>query len=57
MCLKERIEVIIIFFEIKEVNYLLEAMFRISNINLQQTSEDFKLNCRSVYSGKLFKCI
>lgn len=50
MCLKERIEVIIIFFEIKEVNYLLEAMFRISNINLQQTSEDFKLNVLQVLS-------
>lgn len=50
MSLKEKKEVVIIFRETKEVNYLLEATFRISNIDLQQTSENFKLNVLQVLS-------
>ncbi|WP_068985777.1 MULTISPECIES: response regulator transcription factor [Lysinibacillus] len=37
-------------YEQKEVEYLLEATFRISNMNIQQTSEDFKLNMLRVLS-------
>ena len=37
-------------YEQKEVEYLLEATFRISNMNIQQTSEDFKLNMLQVLS-------
>lgn len=37
-------------YEHKEVERLLEATFRISNLNMQQTSEDFKLNMLKVLS-------
>jgi len=37
-------------YEQKEVEYLLEATFKISNMNIQQTSEDFKLNMLQVLS-------
>ncbi|MGE7947662.1 response regulator transcription factor [Lysinibacillus sp. NPDC093688] len=37
-------------YEHKEVEYLLEATFKISNMNMQQTSEDFKLNMLQVLS-------
>ncbi|KOP79811.1 LysR family transcriptional regulator [Lysinibacillus sp. FJAT-14745] len=37
-------------YEHKEVEYLLDATFKISNMNIQQTGEDFKLNMLQVLS-------
>lgn len=40
----------LILYDQKEVEHLLEATFKISNMNMQQTSEDFKLNMLQVLS-------